>query len=325
MSFFDSKEEVINIELTNYGKLLLSRGLMRPAYYSFEDSDILYDISYAGLSELASKSEVRIQEETVYVKPTYSLESPKASLDIDQENFISSIAGFVNNTTLNKLECSLGDSSNYNLLLPSWKIKNLSYFFNNINYVVNNTNTTIPQLTTYVSSSVYIVDSTNSKMTDIIREVNVLDTFEDDKFTYILNIPDLVLKIEEENTDAEYDKFDIEFYKVSTNEDGEESYTKLKTLKELQQLNDNDILSSISQTINQQEVTDEYVEYYFDVSVDKEISELIACKHILKSKEDQDLFFNNFDECTETYSSQFVTRDLYEIPPEVDNAIGKVC
>ena len=32
MSFFDSKEEVLNIELTSYGKLLLSKGILKPVY-----------------------------------------------------------------------------------------------------------------------------------------------------------------------------------------------------------------------------------------------------------------------------------------------------
>jgi len=43
MEFFNKKEEVIEVQLTEYGKYLLSLGRMRPAYYSFFDDDILYD------------------------------------------------------------------------------------------------------------------------------------------------------------------------------------------------------------------------------------------------------------------------------------------
>jgi hypothetical protein len=322
MSFFDSKEEVINIELTSYGKLLLSRGLMKPVYYSFEDADILYDISYADLNEFSSKSEVRIQEETPYLKPTYSLESPKASLDVDQEDFVASISKYVNNSTLNKLDSSIGESSNYSLLLPSWKIKNLSYSFEKIDYVFNNSNIAIPQLTSNVTCSIFFGSNENQEISNAVLNIDPLNIVYDDKFTYIADIPDLVLKLEEENTDAEYDKFDVEFYKITTNEDGEDTYTKLKTLKVLEQIDDNDLLTFSSQTIQQQNVTDDYIEYYFDVLVDKEISEEMACKHILKSRADQDLLFNNYENCA-VYSSQFETRDLYEI--SVDNATGKVC
>ena len=43
MSFFDSKEEVIKIELTQFGKYLLSKGKFAPKYYAFFDDDIVYD------------------------------------------------------------------------------------------------------------------------------------------------------------------------------------------------------------------------------------------------------------------------------------------
>ena len=35
MTFFDPKEEVMDIELTQHGKRLLSKGLLRPTYYLF--------------------------------------------------------------------------------------------------------------------------------------------------------------------------------------------------------------------------------------------------------------------------------------------------
>jgi len=43
MVFFNTKEEVIDIELTPYGKHLLSQGKWKPVYYEFYDDDILYD------------------------------------------------------------------------------------------------------------------------------------------------------------------------------------------------------------------------------------------------------------------------------------------
>ena len=48
MKFFDKKEEVLDIELTQYGKHLLSRGVLRPVFYAFFDDDIIYDSQYIG-------------------------------------------------------------------------------------------------------------------------------------------------------------------------------------------------------------------------------------------------------------------------------------
>ena len=43
VKFFDQKQEVIQIELTPYGRQLLSEGKFSPSYYAFYDTNILYD------------------------------------------------------------------------------------------------------------------------------------------------------------------------------------------------------------------------------------------------------------------------------------------
>jgi hypothetical protein len=51
MEFFDRKEDVIDIELTQYGKHLLSLGKFKPAEYAFYDDDVLYDVKYSAISD----------------------------------------------------------------------------------------------------------------------------------------------------------------------------------------------------------------------------------------------------------------------------------
>ncbi len=50
MAYFDSKEEVLDLQLTQYGKIMLQKGRFRPHYYCFFDDEILYDSKY-GLHE----------------------------------------------------------------------------------------------------------------------------------------------------------------------------------------------------------------------------------------------------------------------------------
>jgi len=69
--FFDRKEDVIDLELTQYGKYLLSKGKMRPVYYAFYDDDILYDLEYAGKYEEQSNTEDRIRLETPRTRTQY--------------------------------------------------------------------------------------------------------------------------------------------------------------------------------------------------------------------------------------------------------------
>jgi hypothetical protein len=76
MTFFDPKEEVLDIEITQHGKYLMSQGKFKPAYYQFFDDDILYDYTHVSGSltreaELQNNSEPRIQEETPRLKPQH--------------------------------------------------------------------------------------------------------------------------------------------------------------------------------------------------------------------------------------------------------------
>jgi hypothetical protein len=62
MEFFDRKEEVLEIQLTQEGKRLLSRGEFAPYYYQFFDDDILYDPTGCGFDEEQNNSIPRIKE-----------------------------------------------------------------------------------------------------------------------------------------------------------------------------------------------------------------------------------------------------------------------
>ena len=84
MSFLDQKEEVIEIQLTQYGKHLLSRGKFSPKMYAFFDDDILYDFRYAAgkqeepdvnYDERGIDAQNRIEEESVRLKTQYVFSS----------------------------------------------------------------------------------------------------------------------------------------------------------------------------------------------------------------------------------------------------------
>ena len=64
MEFFDQKQEVLDIQLTPYGRHLLSLGRLKPVYYAFFDDDIIYDASYGGLTETQNDIEDRILRQT---------------------------------------------------------------------------------------------------------------------------------------------------------------------------------------------------------------------------------------------------------------------
>jgi len=62
MEFFNKKEDVLDIELTPFGELLLSKGKFKPEYYAFFDDGVLYDSSYANVTEIQNETKKRIKE-----------------------------------------------------------------------------------------------------------------------------------------------------------------------------------------------------------------------------------------------------------------------
>ncbi len=96
MELFDRKEDVIDLQLTQHGKYLLSRGLLKPKYYSFYDDDVIYDSQYGGFLESQSDTHKRIKSETIRTKAQYVFSgieteflktpNPKTSNTLDQEH-----------------------------------------------------------------------------------------------------------------------------------------------------------------------------------------------------------------------------------------------
>ena len=83
MTFFNKKEEVVDIELTSYGKYLLSKGKLKPAYYAFSDDEIVYDPSFnsSGSIEVGEETFKRIVENGISTKVIYDGESAESRVN----------------------------------------------------------------------------------------------------------------------------------------------------------------------------------------------------------------------------------------------------
>lgn len=144
MEFFNRKEEVIDIQITPYGKHKLSLGKFKPSYYAFFDSDIVYNTYFnteTGYSENQKDTEGRIKE---MIRPKaqsirYGVES-KINHYIDEqsqgqvnilqpaqigavlENLRQPVDPKENSATLRN---PIGNSAPNSYYLPSWKVSSL--------------------------------------------------------------------------------------------------------------------------------------------------------------------------------------------------------
>lgn len=87
MKFFNSKEEVIDIELTPYGKYLLSKGKFKPYFYAFFDDGVLYDSQYGGTTEETKDVQNRIKSDTPRLKAQGSYSGAETNLFRDTQDF----------------------------------------------------------------------------------------------------------------------------------------------------------------------------------------------------------------------------------------------
>ena len=145
MKFLDKKEQVLELQMTQYGKSLLSRGKFEPMFYAFFDDDIIYDtnIGYNGHEEVQKESENRIKSA---LRPksqtiTYGLEEfvnkmiSKREAYVEKQGLAGSSANAVISqalaspppTKLNNytLKNPLGTSKLNSFYVPYWDLNSL--------------------------------------------------------------------------------------------------------------------------------------------------------------------------------------------------------
>ena len=82
VEFFNKKEEILEVQLTEYGKYLLSIGKLDPVYYAFYDDEILYNSEYADiLGEPQNDVDRRIRYETPNLKVVPTCTSAEGRVD----------------------------------------------------------------------------------------------------------------------------------------------------------------------------------------------------------------------------------------------------
>ena len=94
MAFFNKKEEVLDFQLTEYGKRLLEQGNLKPALYSFFDDDILYDTeagSFSGSVENQNSADRRIKYET----PSLRVQKHTTGAETRVNQFLDEVSGTV--------------------------------------------------------------------------------------------------------------------------------------------------------------------------------------------------------------------------------------
>lgn len=303
MTFFDRKEEVINIELTPYGKHLLSRGKWKPAYYEFYDDDVMYDSEYAGFEEGQDKVQERISESS-RPKVQYSFDGAETRYKETIKRILESNSDLQNafggtiekrkNFSLSSLP--LANSSLTSDKIPAWSV---DMFKGEIESVTGSTNIAgLPnnlhklnlKTTNYKLS---VGNREEEKQNPLLQDrgqtggtsdLNELHrTFDDG--TYVNVREDfLLLHIKEENVELLKENFDIMVYEVETDPETGEEIEKPLYFKQPKQKIVNNILVDDEQEAEEGYMGPEYVSHYFNIYTDKEINSDLLGKYLTQTE-----------------------------------------
>jgi hypothetical protein len=297
MSLFDSKQEVINIELTSHGKKLLAQGKLSPKYYAFFDDDVIYDYSYAALTESANgAADVRIRKQTPYLKTNYSVLGQEVKLnkgDVSND-VISKITDYETKTLL---KYPLGNSkigevtgSYVDLLLLEGGISNVyataSAFSFNEKTAFDKQQTKVQiealEFRPEIRSLPEPTMTSPPELLDPERtEPAIVSPVLEDKTYIYVEVDRLLLSLSELNSIEDYKNFEINVYKIETNDEGEEEYNKLRFSRPPQSLIDSEgfLLEANELPENEEEIDNNSVEFYFNIRIDEEIdTELLTSR-----------------------------------------------
>tara|TARA_Y100000592_G_scaffold34616_1_gene55054 strand:- start:12083 stop:13075 length:993 start_codon:yes stop_codon:yes gene_type:complete len=306
--FLDKKEQVIEFQLTNYGKHLFSQGKLDPKFYSFYDDDILYDSNYqTGTIDGSVTSPIFSEQQNAIVdriKDTQRIglttdfigfltnnQIGEVSIGTLSNEFNQSNQGAQGNGPftsdgeqqprgnpiyMEKFQKPIGSNDPFKDFAPAWSVRSISgskQLSGDYSYSIGG----MPKLT--ASLDLQYLTRQEEAFDDESGEPVQRDVFS------LIKNERLILDVEELNSVfKERGNFDIEVYKLSSG--GDEKAEKLHFINDLSPAASDlkiqtDFYSFADQIFGTEEEIEDYfatldssyVEYYLSIRVDDEIDE----------------------------------------------------
>jgi len=349
MEFFNQKEEVIDLKLTQHGKRLLAAGEFAPMYYAFFDKDILYNSEFGGFNEEQNDTETRIKDKTPRLKTQHNF--------VGVETQFHALKKIVNNKSktafakdksalvIEKLQetenkffapnSAVGNTQVKNAYAPSWDIKFYNENLQSISKILTSSaspNIKIPQMQGEIE---YKAVMTNDPSNINIKELPDRGSgeFGDDQETLqseplefedgsmiILQDDFFLLGIDEKNTDFFNENFEIEFYMEETPTDtlqssglyDDQKQTKLIPLKFASDNEEDDFDLDMTEDTT-------FVKYFLDVKIDEEIPLNILCNYVYEDDK-KSFYVKQIFNCGDKTPDPLIYGDIYE-----DEDIGEPC
>ena len=273
MTFFNKKTEVMQIEMTPYGRYLYSIGKFMPHSYEFVDDDILYRTS--GSTEAQEASHIRIINDTPKLKinRAFQEEAPQVATPLISNSRIMQKRMTQRQNGLQVLGRSSYSSDN----IPSFQVTMLQGRISGSNKVFE-TNSSYGNGNSEDFGGVINIPQVNVEFVVNARLNHELSQ----SSAAIESLKGNANFMKEFNSFYEKENFEIEVFISSSNS----QLTPLKMIKPRQFI-ENDLLiidenMSFDTSLFDPDLGDDYLQYYFELEVDSEIPEEDLCRAIDK-------------------------------------------
>jgi len=300
MTFFNKKTEVMKVELTPLGRYKLSIGKLKPHHYRFFDNNVIYDSTSIGVTEDQNDADPRIRENTPILKQNPNITGVETMIriietdditvqteeyDLSQPNMVrNKVRKNKRDDHINQLPYNLGTIEYDSTMSPSFKVDAfrgaLADTTNRFYSSENIQTASIPQIDVSVNYDAYVSFSEES-VTSYNFDVETIGPFQDGS-RIIVKSQNPLIRVKEVHSFDEKENFHITAYRVfKQNNTGSLIYEKMNFLrKSTPILNDLYVGDDIEITAEGQQFDPDQVPYYFELLVDKEISESDYCATI---------------------------------------------
>lgn len=333
MIFLDPKERVIDLQLTSYGKYMLSVGKFKPAMYAFFDDDIIYDNRFAQsgsatkTKELQNEIEPRIQENTPRLATQTLHRGSEIGVFSTNPNLINDLMPGVLADKKNKIAETpekqyllynpLGTSAYNSDKMPAWSISflkaPLSASYTAITGSRNDMPTTfIPQLHCDITNVVDKYPASLELKNAIYGETGLQPEEASDSEIYDDQIVFLdgssieytkdfvMLQIEEANAEFLKDNFEIEVYEILEMSGSENDYSEVLERLHFDRTDAEDKSGS-----------PDFIEYYFDIQIDNEIDGTEFCSLSKQNNKIQNIYVDDTFICPDKTKTPTVSLNIY--------------
>ena len=338
MAFFDDKEEVLEIQLTPYGKRKLSQGKLRPAFYSFGDQDIVYDTFYmaGSLTESHNDAQDRIFDKTPRLKPQAVFSGLQTEFEKlikiynnnHDDNFQPFYQSEVDRTfsTITSLGTSRMSDENF----PAWKVTMLDGAITGSydNITGSAPNVSIPQID--LKNVEYFVNFLKGVPEDVTEQLGTIGTIVDEERIEFIE-PDtlievqdghVVIQIDELNSIFQNDNFEMELFeieytnsKMSLNGVVQQRYelTPLYFYEDENKIQEGDIYIEPGNDFyySEPEIDSTMADYFLNIEVDSEIDSSLLCKLIPRDKR-KGIYDLRISECDEQARVPLHIKSIYK-------------